>query len=120
MTSCDDLDVIYVAICEARKEIPDDTVLVKLRHCSSMSTGELDLSSLTLTAATCSILAEILKNDASIRFLKLADSMLSEKYVKYILDSLASNSFLRKLDLRGNNLSKVSCETLGCLLRVSK
>jgi len=117
MDSCNDLDVLYCAICEARKEFPDDTVIVKLRHCSSMSTGELDLSNLTFTSATCSILAEILKNDSSVRFLKLADVMLSEQHVKKFLDNLASNSFLKKLDLRGNNLSKLSCETLGNFVR---
>lgn len=111
------LDVVYRRLCKARRQEPQDCVEIKLQAFYSRSDGVVDLSNLTITASTCSILAEIFRDDVEVVKLILADCMISEKSLKCLLSGLASNPCIKELDLRGNNLRQLSCEALGSLLK---
>lgn len=114
---CESLDQLYARLCINRKEDLQDSVVQKLQSFSCQSDGVIDFSNSTLTASTCSVLADIFKNDVAVVKLILADCMLGEKSLKLLLIGLTNNTCLRHLDLRGNNFRQSACEAIGCFLK---
>ncbi|KAM6162972.1 leucine-rich repeat-containing protein 45 [Rhynchocyon petersi] len=107
----------YRRLCQERGAEPQEGVLQQLQE---RRRGRLDLATQTLTADTCGALGRLLPTQTLFSELVLRDCMLSEEGVKLLLQGLSSNSVLRLLDLKGNNLCAVGAEALGRLLRQNK
>ncbi|NWU98400.1 LRC45 protein, partial [Upupa epops] len=80
----------------------------------------LDLAAQSLSVETCGALGQLLPGAAPFAELALGDCGLSEEGVKLLLRGLCSNTTVKSLDLKGNNLRTVGAEALGKLLRQNK
>ncbi|NWI87696.1 LRC45 protein, partial [Pitta sordida] len=69
---------------------------------------------------TCGALGRLLPGAAPFSALALGDCGLSEEGVKLLLHGLCSNTTVKSLDLKGNNLRTVGAEALGKLLSHNK
>ncbi|XP_061866531.1 leucine-rich repeat-containing protein 45 [Colius striatus] len=103
----------YARLCAA----PQEPVLRRLREGGR---GRLDLAAQGLSLETCGALGRLLPGAAPFAELALADCGLSEEGVKLLLHGLCSNTTVRSLDLKGNNLRTMGAEALGKLLRQNK
>ncbi|XP_054986948.1 leucine-rich repeat-containing protein 45 isoform X2 [Sorex araneus] len=107
----------YTRLCQDSGAEPQESVLQRLHE---LPAGRLDLATLSLTVDTCRALGRLLQSEALLEELVLSDCMLSEEGATLLLQGLCSNSALRVLDLKGNNLQAVGAEALGKLLRQNK
>ncbi|XP_006886373.1 PREDICTED: leucine-rich repeat-containing protein 45 [Elephantulus edwardii] len=107
----------YSQLCQERGAEPQEGVLQQLQE---PRRSRLDLATQTLTTDTCGALGRLLPTQTLFSELVLRDCMLSEEGVKLLLQGLCSNSAVRLLDLKGNNLGAMGAEALGRLLRQNK
>ncbi|XP_064890280.1 leucine-rich repeat-containing protein 45 isoform X2 [Columba livia] len=105
----------YARLCAA----PQEPVLRRLRELGG-ARGRLDLAAQGLSLETCGALARLLPGAAPVTELALGDCGLSEEGAKLLLHGLCSNTTVKALDLKGNNLRTVGAEALGKLLRQNK
>ncbi|XP_065708136.1 leucine-rich repeat-containing protein 45 isoform X1 [Patagioenas fasciata] len=105
----------YARLCAA----PQEPVLRRLRELGG-ARGRLDLAAQGLSLETCGALARLLPGAAPVTELALGDCGLSEEGAKLLLHGLCSNTTVKSLDLKGNNLRTVGAEALGKLLRQNK
>ncbi|NXH15460.1 LRC45 protein, partial [Bucco capensis] len=105
----------YEQLCEA----PQEAVLRQLRD-GGAGPGRLNLAAQSLSLETCGALGQLLPGAAPFAEVALSDCGLSEEGVKLLLHGLCSNTTVKSLDLKGNNLRTVGAEALGKLLRQNK
>lgn len=107
----------YLRLCKEGGVDTQESVLAQL-HDTRTVTGSirLDLSGQSITVDTCSVLARVLQNDTVFTEIILSDCMLSEEGVKMLLNGLCSNTTVKVLDLKGNNMRGTGAEALGQLL----
>ncbi|XP_074778384.1 leucine-rich repeat-containing protein 45 [Athene noctua] len=106
----------YARLCAA----PQEPVLRRLRGPRGRGAARLDLAALSLSLETCGALARLLPGAAPFSALALGDCGLSEEGVKLLLHGLCSNTTVKSLDLKGNNLRTLGAEALGKLLGQNK
>ncbi|KAM6317579.1 leucine-rich repeat-containing protein 45 isoform 2-T2 [Podargus strigoides] len=107
----------YARLCAA----PQEAVLRRLRELGAApGRGRLDLAAQSLSLETCGALGRLLPGAAPFAEVALGDCGLSEEGVKLLLHGLCSNTTVKSLDLKGNNLRTVGAEALGKLLRQNK
>ncbi|NXF89075.1 LRC45 protein, partial [Eubucco bourcierii] len=107
----------YARLCAA----PQEAVLRRLRERGAApGRGRLDLAAQSLSLETCGALGRLLPGAAPFTELVLGDCGLSEEGVKLLLHGLCSNSTVKSLDLKGNNLRTVGAEALGKLLQQNR
>ncbi|XP_064126559.1 leucine-rich repeat-containing protein 45 isoform X4 [Loxodonta africana] len=107
----------YSRLCQERGAEPQEAVLRRLQE---PRRGRLDLATQSLTADTCRALGRLLQSQTLFTELVLSDCMLSEEGARLLLQGLCSNTVVRLLDLKGNNLCGMGAEVLGKLLRQNK
>ncbi|XP_052762875.1 leucine-rich repeat-containing protein 45-like [Mya arenaria] len=95
-------------------------LLKSLEHSSKKEKLVLNLSTNSLTSKTCAVLGKIVAADHTFVEYKFADCMLSEDAVKGLAYGFSRNSYVRKLDLKGNNIRGSAAEALGKMLRHNK
>ncbi|XP_069511417.1 leucine-rich repeat-containing protein 45 [Ambystoma mexicanum] len=112
----------FIRLCKEGGFEPQETVLKQLHELRDDpgGRGRLDFSTLNLSVESSDILGRLLQNDIHFTDILLSDCMLSEEGVKLLLHGLCSNSVVKRLDLKGNNLRAVGAEALGKLLRQNK
>ncbi|XP_014807060.1 PREDICTED: leucine-rich repeat-containing protein 45 isoform X1 [Calidris pugnax] len=107
----------YARLCP----VPQGSVLRRLRDPTGPpGSARLDLTTLGLSLETCGALGRLLPGAAAFTEVALGDCGLSEEGVKLLLHGLCSNTTVKSLDLKGNNLRTVGAEALGKLLRQNK
>ncbi|XP_074464103.1 leucine-rich repeat-containing protein 45 isoform X2 [Larus michahellis] len=107
----------YARLCAA----PQGDVLRRLREPPApASRARLDLAALGLSLDTCGALGRLLPGAAPFAEVALGDCGLSEEGAKLLLHGLCSNTTVKTLDLKGNNLRTMGAEALGKLLRQNK
>ncbi|XP_031984551.1 leucine-rich repeat-containing protein 45 isoform X3 [Corvus moneduloides] len=109
----------YARLCAAVGAAPQEAVLRRLREPNG-ARGRLDLAAQSLSLQTCSALGRLLPGAAPFAALALGDCGLSEEGVRLLLHGLCSNTTVKSLDLKGNNLRTMGAEALGKLLRENK
>ncbi|XP_014593096.1 leucine-rich repeat-containing protein 45 isoform X1 [Equus przewalskii] len=107
----------YSRLCKESGAEPQEGVLQQLHE---LPRGRLDLATQSLTVDTCRALGKLLQKEALLTQLVLSDCMLSEEGATLLLQGLCTNTTVRFLDLKGNNLRAAGAEALGKLLRQSK
>ncbi|XP_058417901.1 leucine-rich repeat-containing protein 45 isoform X3 [Diceros bicornis minor] len=107
----------YSRLCKESGAEPQETVLQQLHE---LPRGRLDLATQSLTVDTCRALGKLLQKEALLTQLVLSDCMLSEEGATLLLQGLCTNTVVRFLDLKGNNLRAAGAEALGKLLRQNK
>ncbi|XP_034496379.1 leucine-rich repeat-containing protein 45 isoform X6 [Ailuropoda melanoleuca] len=107
----------YRRLCKESGAEPQETVLQQLQE---LPRGRLDLATQSLTVDTCRALGKLLQKEALLTELILSDCMLSEEGATLLLQGLCTNTVVRFLDLKGNNLQAAGAEALGQLLRQNK
>ncbi|XP_050981099.1 leucine-rich repeat-containing protein 45 [Labeo rohita] len=107
----------YLRLCKEGGVDTQESVLAQL-HDTRAATGScrLDLSGQSITTDTCSVLGRVLQNDTVFTEIVLSDCMLSEEGAKLLLNGLCSNTTVKVLDLKGNNMRGTGAEALGQLL----
>ncbi|XP_030061041.1 leucine-rich repeat-containing protein 45 isoform X2 [Microcaecilia unicolor] len=117
----EDFAKCYVQLCEEKASEPQEPVLKQLRLCGESAGGTvLDLSGQSLSLDSCAVLAMLLERDLRFTDLLLSDCMLNEEGVKLLLQGLCTNTVIKHLDLKGNNIRAVGAEALGKLLQQNK
>ncbi|KAF5900763.1 leucine-rich repeat-containing protein 45 isoform X1, partial [Clarias magur] len=107
----------YQRLCKEAGGEPQESVLAQLQEVRAAAGGtKLDLSGQSLTVESCSMLGKTLQNDTLFTEFILSDCMLSEEGVKLLLKGLCSNTTVKLLDLKGNNLRGAGAEALGKVL----
>ncbi|NXU09742.1 LRC45 protein, partial [Pardalotus punctatus] len=106
----------YTRLCAAAGAAPQEAVLRRLREPDG-ARDHLDLAAQSLSLQTCSALGRLLSGAAPFAALALGDCGLS---VRLLLHGLCSNTTVKSLDLKGNNLRTMGAEALGKLLRQNK
>ncbi|NXJ68662.1 LRC45 protein, partial [Rostratula benghalensis] len=107
----------YAGLCPA----PQESVLRRLRGpAGPPGRPRLDLTALGLSLETCGAIGRLLPGAAAFAEVALGDCGLSEEGAKLLLHGLCSNTTVKSLDLKGNNLRTVGAEALGKLLRQNK
>ncbi|XP_032932387.1 leucine-rich repeat-containing protein 45 isoform X2 [Catharus ustulatus] len=109
----------YARLCAAAGAAPQEAVLQRLRE-PDAARGRLDLAAQSLSLQTCSALGRLLPGAAPFAALALGDCGLSEEGVRLLLHGLCSNTTVKSLDLKGNNLRTMGAEALGKLLMQNK
>ncbi|XP_030143378.4 leucine-rich repeat-containing protein 45 isoform X1 [Taeniopygia guttata] len=109
----------YARLCAAAGAAPQEAVLRSLREPAG-ARGRLDLAAQSLSLPTCSALGRLLPGAAPFAALALGDCGLSEEGVRLLLHGLCTNTTVKSLDLKGNNLRTMGAEALGKLLRQNK
>ncbi|XP_066094176.1 leucine-rich repeat-containing protein 45 isoform X3 [Saccopteryx bilineata] len=107
----------YSRLCKESGAEPQETVLQQLHE---LPWGRMDLATQSLTLDTCRALGNLLQKETQLTELILSDCMLSEEGATLLLQGLCTNTVLRFLDLKGNNLQATGAKTLGKLLRQNK
>ncbi|XP_058140911.1 leucine-rich repeat-containing protein 45 [Dasypus novemcinctus] len=107
----------YSRLCRESGAEPQEAVLQRLLE---QRRGRLDLATQSLTPDTCAALGRLLRTEALFTELALSDCMLSAEGAGLLLEGLCSNTAVRLLDLKGNNLQAAGAEALGKLLRQNK
>ncbi|XP_018417275.1 PREDICTED: leucine-rich repeat-containing protein 45 isoform X1 [Nanorana parkeri] len=114
----DELRSMYIRLCQEKGSEPQEALLRELQeHTEASAQVRLDLSAQTLSMESCQVLGLLLENDVTFTHVLLSDCMLNGEGAKLILQGLRSNSVVKSLDLKGNNLRGDSIEALGKLLR---
>ncbi|XP_041321907.1 leucine-rich repeat-containing protein 45 isoform X2 [Pyrgilauda ruficollis] len=109
----------YARLCAAAGAAPQEAVLRGLREPGGPR-GRLDLAAQSLSLPTCSALGRLLPGAAPFAALALGDCGLSEEGVRLLLNGLCTNTTVKSLDLKGNNLRTMGAEALGKLLKQNK
>nr|XP_051684384.1 leucine-rich repeat-containing protein 45 isoform X1 [Oryctolagus cuniculus] len=107
----------YSRLCQQSGAEPQEAVLQRLLQ---PPRGRLDLATQSLTVDSCRALGKLLRAEALLTELVLSDCMLSEEGAALLLRGLCTNTAVRLLDLKGNNLQARGAEALGRLLRQNK
>lgn len=111
----------YLRLCKESGLEPQESVLNQLHDVRAAGDStRLDLATQSLSVDTCAVLGRVLSNDVLFTEVVLSDCMLSEEGVKLLLHGLCSNTTVKVLDLKGNNMRAVGSEALGKLLRQNK
>ncbi|KAF4106990.1 leucine-rich repeat-containing protein 45 [Onychostoma macrolepis] len=107
----------YLRLCKEGGIETQESVLAQL-HDSRAVTGScrLDLSGQSITTDSCSVLGRVLQTDTVFTEVLLSDCMLSEEGAKLLLNGLCSNTTVKVLHLKGNNMRGTGAEALGQLL----
>ncbi|XP_018090541.1 leucine-rich repeat-containing protein 45 isoform X2 [Xenopus laevis] len=114
----DEFKRLYVCMCQERGSEPQESVLGQLKEINkSAKRGHLDLSTKSISQDSCQVLGILLQNDVTFTQVLLSDCMISEDGLKALLQGLHSNSVIKHLDLKGNNLRAEGSEALGKFLR---
>ncbi|KAG8446381.1 hypothetical protein GDO86_014004 [Hymenochirus boettgeri] len=114
----DEFRKLYVHLCQERGAEPQESVLRELQEMKETTKrGHLDLSTQSLSMESCEVLGLLLQNDVTFTHMLLSDCMISDNGLKALLRSLHSNSVLKHIDLKGNNLRAEGSEGLGKFLR---
>uniref|UniRef100_A0A3Q2Z4X9 Leucine rich repeat containing 45 n=1 Tax=Hippocampus comes TaxID=109280 RepID=A0A3Q2Z4X9_HIPCM len=108
----EDFRQTYLRLCKERGVEPQESVVVKLQECRS---PRLDVSGLSLSADTCTLLGRAFQKDTFFSEVSLSDCMVGDE-AKVFLTGLFYNTTLKVLDLKGNNLKSSGAEALGKLL----
>uniref|UniRef100_A0A673GKB4 Leucine rich repeat containing 45 n=1 Tax=Sinocyclocheilus rhinocerous TaxID=307959 RepID=A0A673GKB4_9TELE len=107
----------YLRLCKEGGIDTQESVLAQLQDTRTVTGScRLDLRGQSITVDTCSVLGRVLQNDAVFTEILLSDCMLSEEGVKLLLNGLCSNTTVKVLDLKGNNMRGTGAEALGQLL----
>ncbi|XP_065550138.1 leucine-rich repeat-containing protein 45 isoform X3 [Lathamus discolor] len=107
----------YAGLCAA----PQEPVLRRLRaRGAAPGRARLDLAAQSLSLETCGALGRLLPGAAPFTEVALGDCGLSEEGVTLLLHGLCSNTTVKLLDLKGNNLRAMGAEALGKLLRQNR
>ncbi|XP_019748196.1 leucine-rich repeat-containing protein 45 isoform X2 [Hippocampus comes] len=109
----EDFRQTYLRLCKERGVEPQESVVVKLQECRS---PRLDVSGLSLSADTCTLLGRAFQKDTFFSEVSLSDCMVGDEGAKVFLTGLFYNTTLKVLDLKGNNLKSSGAEALGKLL----
>ncbi|XP_059587866.1 leucine-rich repeat-containing protein 45 isoform X2 [Alligator mississippiensis] len=107
----------YARLCREGGAEPQQSVVQQLR---ARAGAGLDLAARSLSRDTCGALGRLLRDAAPFPALALADCMLGDDGAKLLLHGLCSNTTVKSLDLKGNNLQAVGAEALGKLLQQNK
>ncbi|XP_028286650.1 leucine-rich repeat-containing protein 45 [Parambassis ranga] len=110
----------YLRLCKEAGVEPQESVMVQLQEGRAAQGSKLDLSGQSLSVDTCSVLARALQKDTMFTEVSLSDCMLSEEGAKSLLSGLSTNTTVKVLDLKGNNLRSTGAEVLGKLLAHNK
>uniref|UniRef100_A0A8D2J2T3 Leucine rich repeat containing 45 n=1 Tax=Varanus komodoensis TaxID=61221 RepID=A0A8D2J2T3_VARKO len=111
----DDIRRSYARLCKESGAEPQESILQHLQQRS-----HLDFATQSLSVDTCGALGKLLQDELQFTEIMLSDCMLSEEGAKLLLHGLCSNTVVKSLDLKGNNLRAVGAEALGKLLRQNK
>ncbi|XP_064179193.1 leucine-rich repeat-containing protein 45 [Anguilla rostrata] len=107
----------YLRLCKDAGLEPQESVLTQLQDVRrTAGSARLDLAGHSLSVDTCAVLGKVLHKDTLFTEVVLSDCMLSEEGAKLLLNGLCSNTTVKVLDLKGNNLRGSGAETLGKLL----
>uniref|UniRef100_A0A6J0VF87 Leucine-rich repeat-containing protein 45 n=1 Tax=Pogona vitticeps TaxID=103695 RepID=A0A6J0VF87_9SAUR len=117
-TEMDDFRQAYARVCKENGAEPQESILQHLEEATGRS--RLDLATQSLSVETCGALGKLLQDELQFTEITLSDCMLSEEGAKLLLHGLCSNTVVKALDLKGNNLRAVGAEALGKLLRQNK
>uniref|UniRef100_A0A669CI09 Leucine rich repeat containing 45 n=1 Tax=Oreochromis niloticus TaxID=8128 RepID=A0A669CI09_ORENI len=115
----EDFRRIYLRLCKEGGVEPQEGVVAQLQESRSAQGSRLDLSGLSLSADTCSVLAKAFHKDTVFTEVSLSDCMLSEEGA-VLLSGLFDNTTVKVLDLKGNNLRSSGAEVLGQFLAQNK
>ncbi|XP_043855641.1 leucine-rich repeat-containing protein 45 isoform X1 [Dromiciops gliroides] len=111
----------YSRLCKDNGAEPQEAVLKQLHDLrEGHRKSKLDLATQSLSVDTCGALGKLLQNDILFSVVLLSDCMMSEEGSKLLIQGLCSNTGVRYLDLKGNNLRAIGAEALGKLLRQNK
>ncbi|XP_036610616.1 leucine-rich repeat-containing protein 45 [Trichosurus vulpecula] len=111
----------YSRLCKESGAEPQEAVLSQLHDLrEGHRKSKLNLATQSLSVDTCRALGTLLQNDVLFSVVLLSDCMMSEEGSKLLIQGLCSNSVVRYLDLKGNNLRAIGAEALGKLLRQNK
>ncbi|CAL8262468.1 unnamed protein product [Arctogadus glacialis] len=117
----------FVRVCKEADVEPQESVLARLLQERRGGGGggggggaRLDLSGQSLSADTCLALGRVFQNDSVFTEVSLSDCMLSEEGAKGLLSGFFTNTTIKVLDLKGNNLRSAGAEALGKLLARNK
>ncbi|XP_078691816.1 leucine-rich repeat-containing protein 45-like [Branchiostoma floridae x Branchiostoma belcheri] len=119
----DEFRRLYLQLCKDHDTEPQESVLQQVKELGSSpkhGPSRLDLSTISLHVDTCAVLGKALSTDRSFSEIRLADCMLNEEGAKLLLHGLCSNTMVKNLDLKGNNLRGVGAESIGKLLKFNK
>ncbi|XP_062976258.1 leucine-rich repeat-containing protein 45 [Elgaria multicarinata webbii] len=117
-TEMDDIRRSYARLCKESGAEPQESILQHLEEATGRS--RLDFATQSLSVDTCGALGKLLQDELQFTEIMLSDCMLSEEGAKLLLHGLCSNTVVKSLDLKGNNLRALGAETLGKLLRQNK
>ncbi|XP_028826567.1 leucine-rich repeat-containing protein 45 isoform X2 [Denticeps clupeoides] len=110
----------FLRLCKESGMEPQESVLAQLQQLRGSMGTKLDLAGQSLSADTCSVLGRVLSQDSFFTEVVLSDCMLSEEGARFLLNGLCSNTVIKVLDLKGNNLRGSGAEALGKLLGRNK
>ncbi|KAM9006629.1 leucine-rich repeat-containing protein 45 isoform X2 [Sarcophilus harrisii] len=111
----------YSRLCKDSGAEPQEAVLKQLHDLrEGHRKNKLDLATQSLSVDTCGALGKLLQNDILFSMVLLSDCMMSEEGSKLLIQGLCSNTVVKYLDLKGNNLRAMGAEALGKLLRQNK
>ncbi|KAM9838083.1 leucine-rich repeat-containing protein 45 [Aulostomus maculatus] len=110
----------YLRLCKEGGMDPQESIVAHLKESRSSHSPRLDLSGHSLSTDTCTVLGRALQKDTLFSEVSLSDCMLSEEGAKAFLTGLFSNTTVKVLDLKGNNLRSTGAEVLGKLLACNK
>eukprot|EP00106_Octopus_bimaculoides_P001819 XP_014769261.1 PREDICTED: leucine-rich repeat-containing protein 45-like isoform X2 [Octopus bimaculoides] len=105
---------LFLKLCKEKHLKPDSELLERLPRNDTLL---LDLSHMSICADMCGILGKALSFDETINELRFSDCMICPEGMQAILHGLASNTSVRKLNLKGNQIRGNTVESLGYLLR---
>ncbi|XP_034268802.1 leucine-rich repeat-containing protein 45 isoform X1 [Pantherophis guttatus] len=108
----------YTRLCKESGAEPQESILPHLEEATGRN--RLDLATQSLSVDSCGVLGKLLQDDLQFTELILNDCMLSEEGAKLLLHGLCSNTVVKFLNLKGNNMRTVGTEALGKLLRQNK
>ncbi|XP_060581578.1 leucine-rich repeat-containing protein 45-like [Ruditapes philippinarum] len=113
----------FIRLCKEHGLEAQDCVvnlLKSMEHTSKKEKLVMNLSTNSLTSKTCAVLGKIIAADHTFAEYKFADCMLSEDAVKGLCHGFSRNTYVRKLDMKGNNIRGPAAEAVGKLLRHTK
>ncbi|KAL4605036.1 leucine-rich repeat-containing protein 45 isoform X2 [Arapaima gigas] len=111
----------YLRLCKEAGVEPQESVLSQLQEMRGAAGGSrLDLAGHSLSADTCGVLGRVLQKDTLFTEAVFSDCMLSEEGAKLLLSGLCSNTTIKVLDLKGNNIRGTGAEAVGKMLARNK
>lgn len=111
----------YTKYCEEQKHEAQQSIVRAFKNVLTKSSGILlNLSTLSLSFASCVALGKALEDDDSIGEVYLNDCMLSDECAEYLLRGLAKHFKCSKLEMKGNQLRGSAARAFCHLLRYNK